>query len=108
MSPRRPPELILPAEGQHDRVPAPLRAVVAGGGLAGVAAASVLAERGVSVVLAEREPYLGGRFTKARLRLIMGREPVDGLRHLRVARPVCRRCLRFAAVHNHHRPCPTR
>jgi carotenoid phi-ring synthase / carotenoid chi-ring synthase len=38
-----------------------LRAVVAGGGLAGVAAATVLAERGVAVVLAEREEYLGGR-----------------------------------------------
>jgi isorenieratene synthase len=38
-----------------------MRAVVAGGGLAGVAAAAVLAERGVSVLLAEREPFLGGR-----------------------------------------------
>jgi isorenieratene synthase len=45
----------------HDRVPSPLAAVVAGGGLAGVAAATVLAERGVSVVLAEREAFLGGR-----------------------------------------------
>jgi len=54
-------ELILPQAGTHDRVPSPFKAVVAGGGLAGVAAAVVLAERGVSVVLAEREDYLGGR-----------------------------------------------
>ena len=54
-------ELILPRKGEHDRVQSPLTAVVAGGGLAGVAAAVVLAERGVSVVLAEREAFLGGR-----------------------------------------------
>jgi isorenieratene synthase len=35
--------------------------VVAGGGLAGLAAATVLAEHGLPVVLFEREPYLGGR-----------------------------------------------
>jgi isorenieratene synthase len=51
----------LPKPGKHQRVSAPQTAVVAGGGLAGVAAAVVLAERGVSVVLAERENYLGGR-----------------------------------------------
>ena len=54
-------QLILPRPGQRDRVPSPRTAVVAGGGLAGVAAAAVLAERGVSVVLAERESFLGGR-----------------------------------------------
>lgn len=54
-------DLILPRSGEHDRVPTPRTAVVAGGGLAGVAAAVVLAERGVSVVLAEREAFLGGR-----------------------------------------------
>ncbi|MEJ2370202.1 MAG: FAD-dependent oxidoreductase, partial [Gemmatimonadales bacterium] len=36
-------------------------AVVVGGGLAGVAAATVLAERGVEVTLVERQSYLGGR-----------------------------------------------
>jgi isorenieratene synthase len=36
-------------------------AVVVGGGIAGLAAATGLAERGVRVTLAEREPYLGGR-----------------------------------------------
>jgi isorenieratene synthase len=59
---RRDPEVLaLPREGRRDRVPSPCTAVVAGGGLAGVAAATVLAERGVSVVLAEKEPFLGGR-----------------------------------------------
>jgi isorenieratene synthase len=61
MSPRAREVLDLPRKGELDRVPAPLTAVVAGGGLAGVAAATVLAERGVSVLLAERESYLGGR-----------------------------------------------
>jgi isorenieratene synthase len=37
------------------------RAVVIGGGIAGIAAAVSLAERGVHVVLLERENYLGGR-----------------------------------------------
>jgi carotenoid phi-ring synthase / carotenoid chi-ring synthase len=37
------------------------RAVVIGGGIAGLAAATGLAERGVSVDLVERENYLGGR-----------------------------------------------
>jgi isorenieratene synthase len=35
--------------------------VVAGGGIAGLSAATGLAERGVRVTLVEREPYLGGR-----------------------------------------------
>ena len=37
------------------------RAAVVGGGIAGLAAATCLAERGVSVELVEREPHLGGR-----------------------------------------------
>jgi isorenieratene synthase len=36
-------------------------AVVVGGGIAGLAAATGLADRGVRVTLLEREPYLGGR-----------------------------------------------
>jgi isorenieratene synthase len=36
-------------------------AVVAGGGIAGLAAATGLADRGVRVTLLERQPYLGGR-----------------------------------------------
>jgi len=39
----------------------PRRAVVVGGGIAGLAAATVLAERGVRVCLVEREQFLGGR-----------------------------------------------
>ena len=36
-------------------------AVVVGAGIAGLAAATGLAERGIQVTVAEREPYLGGR-----------------------------------------------
>lgn len=39
----------------------PRRAVVVGGGLAGVSAAVVLAERGVAVTVLERDGHLGGR-----------------------------------------------
>ena len=38
-----------------------LRVAVIGGGIAGIAAACVLAERGASVVVYEKEPFLGGR-----------------------------------------------
>jgi isorenieratene synthase len=38
-----------------------VRVVVVGAGIAGLAAAAGLAERGVSVDIVEREPYLGGR-----------------------------------------------
>ncbi len=53
--------LLLPRNGKHPRIATSQTAVVAGGGLAGIAAAAVLAERGVKVILAEREDYLGGR-----------------------------------------------
>jgi isorenieratene synthase len=43
------------------RAPAGIRAVVIGGGIAGVAAATLLCERGVQVSLIEREESLGGR-----------------------------------------------
>jgi isorenieratene synthase len=47
--------------GTRDRVTDPTHVVVVGGGLAGVSAACVLAERGVRVTLIEREAQLGGR-----------------------------------------------
>ena len=47
--------------GWAPRAPRGASAVVVGGGLAGLAAATVLAERGVGVTLIEREPFLGGR-----------------------------------------------
>lgn len=47
--------------GARESVDGTASAVIVGGGLAGVAAATVLAERGVSVTVVERERYLGGR-----------------------------------------------
>ena len=46
--------------------------MVVGGGIAGVAAATVLAERGIATTLLEREPALGGRAGAAPLRLATG------------------------------------
>ena len=43
------------------RLDTPLSCVVVGGGLAGIAAATVLAERGATVTVVEREAFLGGR-----------------------------------------------
>ena len=53
--------LMLPASGGVERVDREVSAVVVGGGIAGVSAAVVLAERGASVTLLESEAYLGGR-----------------------------------------------
>ncbi|TYB35239.1 FAD-dependent oxidoreductase [Micromonospora sp. AP08] len=47
--------------GGAPRVPRPVRAVVVGGGIAGMSAAVVLAERGVQVTVLEAAPHLGGR-----------------------------------------------
>lgn len=55
------PELLPQPPGRARRVPRPFSVAVCGGGLAGVAAATVLAERGARVTLLEKEPYLGGR-----------------------------------------------
>ncbi|MDF3301532.1 FAD-dependent oxidoreductase [Streptomyces tropicalis] len=54
--------VLLPAPGAR-RVDGPERprTAVVGGGIAGLAAATALAERGVHVTLYEREPVLGGR-----------------------------------------------
>ena len=57
----RPKELRHPLGEGPERVQGSFTAVVAGGGIAGVAAATVLAERGAHVVLVEKEPFLGGR-----------------------------------------------
>lgn len=48
-------------EGERDRPARPLSAAVCGGGLAGLAAATVLCERGVSVTVLEAEDSVGGR-----------------------------------------------
>ncbi len=56
--------VLLPAPGAP-RVPGgrPATTAVVGGGIAGLAAATALAERGVRVTLYEREPALGGRLS---------------------------------------------
>ena len=53
----------LAPDGAPDAALLPRRphAIVVGAGIAGLAAATGLAERGVRVTVAEREPYLGGR-----------------------------------------------
>lgn len=53
----------VPGHGGMSRFPAGRRprVVVVGGGVAGLAAATVLAERGAQVQVRERRPYLGGR-----------------------------------------------
>ncbi|WNM42332.1 FAD-dependent oxidoreductase [Micromonospora halotolerans] len=53
--------LVDPGGGGAPRVPRPARAVVVGGGIAGMSAAVVLAERGVEVTVLEAAPHLGGR-----------------------------------------------
>ncbi|KAB1912059.1 FAD-dependent oxidoreductase [Micromonospora sp. AMSO31t] len=53
--------LVDPGGGGAPRVPRPVRAVVVGGGIAGMSAAVVLAERGVEVTVLEAAPHLGGR-----------------------------------------------
>ncbi|MFH9728421.1 FAD-dependent oxidoreductase [Streptomyces sp. NPDC017254] len=52
---------VLPARPGADRADGRPSAAVVGGGIAGLAAATALAERGVAVTLYEREPYIGGR-----------------------------------------------
>jgi isorenieratene synthase len=56
------PRVVVPADlTRPHRVPVQASAAVVGGGIAGCAAAVVLAERGVRVTLLEAAPRLGGR-----------------------------------------------
>ena len=59
---RMKPRVLVAADpSRPSGVPAGTEAVVVGGGIAGVSAAVVLAERGVAVTLLEAAPTLGGR-----------------------------------------------
>jgi len=73
---RSSPEKHLPPPRARSRATEPWHAVVVGGGLAGMAAATVLAERGIRVTVVERETYLGGRVGSWRERLADG-EPFE-------------------------------
>ncbi|MFF3864371.1 FAD-dependent oxidoreductase [Micromonospora sp. NPDC001898] len=53
--------VVDPGGGAAPRVSRPVEAVVVGGGIAGMSAAVVLAERGVRVTVLEAAPTLGGR-----------------------------------------------
>ena len=56
------PRVLVPADPRLPRdAPAGTEAVVVGGGIAGISAAVVLAERGVAVTVLEAAPTLGGR-----------------------------------------------
>ncbi|MCM2580525.1 FAD-dependent oxidoreductase [Streptomyces meridianus] len=65
--------LVVPAAPGSPRVLGPAPAVaVLGGGIAGLAAATALVERGVRVTVYEREPQLGGRLRGWPVRLADG------------------------------------
>jgi isorenieratene synthase len=51
----------LPGPAGSERLAEPKHVIVVGGGLAGCATATILAERGVKVSVVESEAYLGGR-----------------------------------------------
>lgn len=53
--------VVVPDTSQPLKAKEPVKVLVIGGGIAGLSAATVLAERGFSVVLRERNAYLGGK-----------------------------------------------
>ncbi len=63
---------VVPGHGGAPRVAGGRTAAVVGGGIAGLTAATALAERGVAVTLYEREPVLGGRVAGRPVRLADG------------------------------------
>ncbi|MDT9685235.1 FAD-dependent oxidoreductase [Streptomyces sp. TRM76323] len=67
-------EVVLPAPGRERFTGDRPSAAVVGGGIAGLAAATALAERGARVTLYEREETLGGRVRGWRTRLADGSE----------------------------------
>ena len=72
------PQLADPGGGGADRVPGVVDALVVGGGVAGMSAAVVLAERGVRVTVLEARPTLGGRLGSWPVTLADGTvQPVD-------------------------------
>ncbi len=58
------------------------RVIVAGGGLAGMAAAAALGQSGFAVDLLESRPYLGGRATSYQLPAGDGSEVIDNCQHI--------------------------
>ncbi len=72
----RPYRLVRPRPDLPRTVGRDVRAVVIGGGIAGMTAALLLAERGVAVTLLEREAQLGGRLAA------WPRTLPDGSRHM--------------------------
>lgn len=66
--------VVEPEEARPTRAEAPRKVAVIGGGLAGIAAASALGERGLAVTLFERAPQIGGKCTG--YRAVVGGEEV--------------------------------
>ena len=81
------------------------RVVVVGAGIAGLAAATGLAERGVAVDIVEREPYLGGRVGGWTERLPDGARGRDEPRLPRVLPPVLQPARPAAAHRSRHWRC---